>query len=87
MDLLTLNYGLPSILTILSTWATIKRGHEPLIKLSACWALPVFPVLSYEKSDVSSEKSVKRKISSISRPTGLKQLLLSFFCEKQTMIF
>ena len=42
-DLLTLNYGLPSSFTTLSSWGTNKR--ESLMKLDARWALTVYPVL------------------------------------------
>ena len=58
-DLLTLNYGLPSSFTTLSTWETTKRG--PLMKLDVRWALPVYPVWKLKGMKTSVKTSYKNK--------------------------
>ena len=59
IDLLTLNYGLPSSFTALSSWRTTKRGQGPLMKIDAPWVLPVYPVLKAQ----SHEKKVWKHLT------------------------
>ena len=58
-DVLTLNYGLPSSFTTLSTWWTTKRGYGLLMKLDARWALPVYPVLKAQVTKKGVKTSYK----------------------------
>ena len=41
----------------------LKQSWKALKAINARWALPVYPVFEDEKSKVSDEKSVKRKIA------------------------
>ena len=57
-DILTLNYGLPSSFTTLSTWGNTKR--MPLMKLDARWALPVYPVLKAQSHENRCENILQK---------------------------
>ena len=59
-DLLTLNNGLPSSFTTLSTWRTTKRGYGLLMKLDARWALPVYPVLKAQSHEKRCENILQK---------------------------